>query len=261
MKRNRAILFLLPNLFTVSSIFCGMYAIFLATGSGTDRFFKAAVAIIFAVLFDSADGRVARATRTQSEFGIQMDSLADAISFGVAPAVLVYKWALFHFGLLGMVVAFIYATCGVMRLARFNVQASQASSPSHYFTGLPIPLAAANLVSLVLVQARSGGTVMTAHPLLLVVVLLLSVLMVSRVRYRTFKAAGARQAGVAALALLVLVLVALVKTGFALMFMGVMAAMLALGPAEELLRLVRRRLPDNGDDAEDAEQDCEEESV
>lgn len=261
MKRNRAILFVLPNLFTVSSIFCGMYAIFQATGSGSDRFFKAAIAIIFAVLFDSADGRVARATRTQSEFGIQMDSLADAISFGVAPAVLVYKWALFHFGLLGMAVAFVYATCGVIRLARFNVQAIQASSSSRHFTGLPIPLAAANLVALVLVHARSGGVVLGPQPLLLVVVLLLSALMVSRVRYRTFKAAGARQAGVAALALLVLVLVALVKTGFALMFMGLMTAMLALGPAEELVRLVRRRLPGRSSDEDSREEGCEEETA
>ena len=111
-KRPPKVLFILPNLFTVSSIFCGMYAIFQAVGDSPDRFYKAAVAIIFAVLFDSLDGRVARITKTQSDFGIQLDSLADLVSFGVAPAVVMWQWALADFGWLGSAAAFVYVACG-----------------------------------------------------------------------------------------------------------------------------------------------------
>jgi CDP-diacylglycerol---serine O-phosphatidyltransferase len=255
--RRRAVLFVLPNLFTVSSIFCGLYAIIQATeGAAPDRFYMAAVAIIFAVIFDSADGRVARMTKTQSDIGIQLDSLADAISFGVAPAILVYKWALFHFGIWGMLVAFVYATCGVIRLARFNVLAAAATGPSKHFLGLPIPLAAASLVSLVLVHYRSGGVQLGYQPLMIVVMLLLSALMVSNVHYRTFKAVKAKQTALVVLGLAGLVLIALVKTGFSLMFMMVVSGMIALGPAEELVRFVRRRLP--GSEAEPPEEEEEE---
>ena len=256
MTKRRAVLFILPNLFTASSIFCGIYAILMATeGSASDRFYKAAVAIIFAAIFDSADGRVARMTKTQSDFGIQLDSLADAISFGVAPAILMYKWALFHFGIWGMLVAFAYATCGVIRLARFNVMAAQSNGPSKHFLGAPIPLAAASLVSLVLVHYRSGGVVLDYQPLMIAVVLLLSFLMVSNVHYRTFKAAKSKQTAFVVIGLAILVLIAALKTGFALMFMIIVAGMLALGPAEELVRFVRRRLPGSNNQDEEKEEE------
>ncbi|RME25519.1 MAG: CDP-diacylglycerol--serine O-phosphatidyltransferase [Deltaproteobacteria bacterium] len=244
MVKKKDLKFILPSLFTVSSIFCGMYAIFQAVGSdATDRFYKAAVAVIFAILFDSADGRVARLTNSQSSFGIQLDSLADAISFGVAPAVIVYQWGLFHFGLLGMAVAFVYTTCGVIRLARFNLQAMSSSGKAgKNFTGLPIPLAAANLMGLVLLHQRTGGQLLHPHPSLLLVMLLLAFLMVSRIPYRSFKAAGARQYLMGLLALAIVLLVALVKTGFAVMFMFVTGAMLAAGPAEALMNFLRDRL-------------------
>src|SRR5713226_1505849 len=108
----RKLMFVLPNLFTVSSIFCGVYSIMLSAGEATaDNFFHA------------FDGRVARMTKTQSEFGVELDSLADVITFGVAPAILVYKWALYELGFLGIAIAGIYAACGAIRLARFNVTA------------------------------------------------------------------------------------------------------------------------------------------
>ena len=187
-RKPPALLFVLPNLFTVSSIFCGFYAIVTSMdGSGPDRFYRAAVAILFAVVFDCADGRVARMTKTQSDFGVQLDSLADVISFGLAPALLVYEWALRSLGPAGIAICFIYAACGALRLARFNVMTQDQSESPTYFTGLPIPVAAASIVSLVLAHYRIGGGNLGNQPVMAVVMLLLSLLMVSSIHYRTFK--------------------------------------------------------------------------
>ncbi len=182
-------LFILPNAFTVSSIFCGMFAILEAThpDAGPDHLFRAALAIFFAGFFDMFDGRVARMTRTQSDFGVQMDSLADAISFGVAPAVLVYKWGLAEIGPWGKIVAFAYAACGVIRLARFNVLEARGEGSSTFFTGLPIPASAAMLVSLVMLHSRTIGTPVEHNMQVLLLVVVLGYLMVSNVRYQTFK--------------------------------------------------------------------------
>src|SRR2546422_6928555 len=145
----RKLMFVLPNLFTVSSIFCGVYSITLSAGEPSgDNFYRAAVAIFFGSFFDAFDGRVARLTQTQSEFGVELDSLADVITFGVAPAILVYKWALAGIGTPGIAICSIYAACGAIRLARFNVLAHAESGTQRYFVGLPIPLAAGMLVAL-----------------------------------------------------------------------------------------------------------------
>jgi CDP-diacylglycerol--serine O-phosphatidyltransferase len=242
LKKRITLLSILPHLFTVSSIFCGMYAIIQATdGTAADRFYLASVAILFAVIFDSVDGRVARMTKTESDFGVQMDSLADVISFGVAPAILVYQWGLTHFGLVGMLVAFFYAACGALRLARFNVLA--ASGSTKHFVGLPIPLAAASIVSLVLLHFKMGGVQLGYQPLLIVVVLLLALLMISNIRYRTFKElSGSRFAAPAIVILALAILVAAWQTSFSLMMVIVCTGLIALGPAEELVRFVRRRL-------------------
>jgi len=182
--------FILPNAFTVSSIFCGLYAIILATSARDDggvSLYHAGLAIFFAGFFDMADGRVARLTRTQSDFGVQMDSLADVISFGVAPAVLVYKWALAPLGLLGMFVAFSFAACGAIRLARFNVLAARGEGSSRWFVGLPIPMAASMVVALVIAHHFTLGFEVSAHGSVALLVAVLCYLMVSNVRYRTFK--------------------------------------------------------------------------
>jgi CDP-diacylglycerol---serine O-phosphatidyltransferase len=181
-------LFILPNAFTVSSIFCGLWAILEATtGSDGLALYQAGLAIFFAGFFDMFDGRVARLTRTQSDFGVQMDSLADVISFGVAPSVLVYKWALQPLGLLGKLVAFSFAACGAIRLARFNVLAARGEGSSTHFVGLPIPMAAAMLVALVIAHHFTLATEVQAHYSVLFLVAVLCYLMVSNVRYRTFK--------------------------------------------------------------------------
>src|SRR3954465_4699572 len=188
----RKLMFVLPNLFTVSSIFCGVYSITLSAGDPTgDNFYRAAVAIFFGSFFDAFDGRVARLTRTQSEFGVELDSLADVISFGVAPAILVYKWALAGMGIAGIIISSVFAACGAIRLARFNVLAHAESGTQRYFVGLPIPLAAGMLVALV-IAFNSLGSPAEAVGLwpIATLVLVLSFLMVSTIRYRTFKGAG-----------------------------------------------------------------------
>ena len=188
-------LFLLPNMVTLGSVFCGFSAILiLAEGAvGADATGRAAVLLLFAMLFDLLDGRVARLTRTQSSFGLQLDSLADVISFGVAPALLIYKSALYRFPVAGLLVSFVFVACGVIRLARFNVLSTHApgdkSKPSRTTVGLPIPPAAAGLIAMVV--ARPRATLEIDHEsfaqIALGLTLLLSLLMVSSFPFRSFK--------------------------------------------------------------------------
>lgn len=188
----RKLMFVLPNLFTVSSIFCGFYALTLCAGeAGPLQLYQAALAIFFGIFFDGFDGRVARLTKTQSAFGVELDSLADVITFGVAPGMLVYKWALHEYGFVGIFVSFAFAACGALRLARFNViaQRSPDGGGGRFFVGLPIPIAAAMIVSLVITHyATRGGPVAdwAVFPVAVITVVL-SLLMVSTIRYRTFK--------------------------------------------------------------------------
>ena len=259
LKKPPKYLFVLPNLFTVSSIFCGLYAILQAISQEPDRFYKAAVAIVFACIFDSADGRVARITKTQSDFGVQLDSLADLISFGVAPAILVYQWALSPFGWLGMAVTFVYVACGAMRLARFNVMCNDG--PSTHFVGLPIPLAAAALTALVMLHYRTGGGVLTKQPLMLAVVSLLALLMVSNVPYRSFKKLRLTPKTTPLIVLLILgVVFAIFMTSFSHMFVVVTAGSISFGIAEALFGLVRRKLfgiSESEEDDEDSQEEIE----
>jgi CDP-diacylglycerol--serine O-phosphatidyltransferase len=187
-------LFLLPNLITLSSAFCGFYSIVLSTTARTEvELERAALLIVFALFFDTMDGRVARLTKTQSAFGLQFDSLADVISFGVAPALLVYQRSLTRLGFGGAMAAFAFAACGAIRLARFNVLSMGASgapsAPSKYIVGLPIPGAAGILVALVVagdpLQAAIGER--GYGQILLGITLGLGALMVSTIRFRSFK--------------------------------------------------------------------------
>jgi CDP-diacylglycerol--serine O-phosphatidyltransferase len=241
----RKLMFVLPNLFTVSSIFCGVYSITLSAGDNTgDNFYRASVAIIFGSFFDAFDGRVARLTRTQSDFGVELDSLADVITFGVAPAILVYKWALSGLGGPGIVICSIYAACGAIRLARFNVIARTDNGSSRYFVGLPIPLAAGMLVSLVIALQHLGPALTESIGLwpVATLVLVLSFLMVSTVRYRTFKEAGLNP-------VTLLVFVVVVGVGVLVAYRGrpslvllvYFSSYILLGLGEELLFGRRRR--------------------
>jgi len=165
-----------------------MYAILhAASENGPDAYYRSAIAIFFAGFFDLFDGRIARLTKTQSEFGTQLDSLADVISFGAAPAVLIFKWALWPLGTLGLFIVFFYVACGAIRLARFNVMAAHSPS-SNYFTGLPIPLAAALIVALVIAHFHIfGAEEMTRRIALSSTMIILGLLMVSTVPYWAFK--------------------------------------------------------------------------
>ena len=188
----RDLMFVLPNLFTVSSIFCGFYAMTLCTGdAGPTRLYQAALAIFFGIFFDGFDGRVARLTKTQSLFGQELDSLADVVTFGAAPSLLIYRWALTDLGFLGIFGAFTFAACGALRLARFNVLAirSPHGGSTSFFVGMPIPFAALGVISMVIAfeNARGGPVPVEARLPVLGVVVFLALLMVSTVRYRTFK--------------------------------------------------------------------------
>jgi len=191
----RKTLFLLPNLITLSSIYCGVWAIEVAASAQVDAdFLRAAVLIIFAMFFDMLDGRVARMTKTQSAFGLQIDSLADMVSFGVAPALLVYEWMLSGYGLLGRAAAFVFVACGAIRLARFNLLSMGAdgrpTKPPKYIMGLPIPGAAGILVAVVLAKTTSNAVAIsdpTYASSILGLTFLLSFLMVSNVKFRSFK--------------------------------------------------------------------------
>lgn len=173
--------YVLPNLITMGNIFCGFYAI-IAVLNGAHE--DAAIAILIAGIFDGLDGWVARLTNSASRFGIEFDSLADILSFGVAPAVLIYSWALVPVGRFGWSAAFLFLICGTLRLARFNVQFN--SSESKHFTGLPIPGAAGMIASLVILYHHFKMDL--PEPLLIIfVVYLLAFLMVSNIKYHSFK--------------------------------------------------------------------------
>ncbi|MDY0390819.1 MAG: CDP-diacylglycerol--serine O-phosphatidyltransferase [Desulfobulbus oligotrophicus] len=173
----------LPCMLTICSLFSGFYSI-IASFNG--HFFAAAVAILVAGVFDGLDGRVARMTRSTSTFGMELDSLCDMVSFGVAPGVLAYLWALTPYGRYGWLAAFLYVAATALRLARFNSQT--VASPSHDFTGLPCPAAAGMIATSVMFSTHVFKTTDTVqHITLLAMVYVLSYLMVSTHRYLSFK--------------------------------------------------------------------------
>lgn len=180
-RRHRGI-YLLPNLFTTGCLFSGFYAIVAAMNG---RFEAAAIAIFIAMILDGLDGRVARMTNTQSAFGAEYDSLADMVSFGLAPALVVYVWALSDLGKLGWLGAFVYTAGTALRLARFNTQVGSADK--RYFQGLASPAAAAVVAGMVWVghDYQAEGVAISIFATALTVCM--GLLMVSNVRYRSFK--------------------------------------------------------------------------
>ncbi len=175
-------IYLLPNTLTLCGMFCGFYAI-LASFKG--YYIYAAWAILIANIFDGLDGWVARLTHSTTRFGIELDSLSDLVAFGVAPAVLIYGWALHPFGRVGWGAAFLFVICGALRLARFNVQMGSAESKA--FTGMPIPGSATVVASLVLFYNQMFGTPTGRNYLILVLTFMLAILMVSTLRYHGLK--------------------------------------------------------------------------
>ncbi len=176
--------YLLPSMLTCTSLFSGFYSI---VASINGHFFPAAIAILIAGVFDGLDGRVARMTNSTSKFGMELDSLCDLVSFGVAPALLAYLWALTPYGRYGWLAAFLYVATTALRLARFNSMAEETDKKHHDFIGLPCPAAAGAIATTVMFCRFLGATETVKHLSILLLVYLLSYLMVSTHRFLSFK--------------------------------------------------------------------------
>lgn len=181
-------IFLLPNLLTTLGLLMGFFAIISVL---QDEYIVASIAILLGMLADGLDGRVARLTGTESEFGAQYDSLADMVTFGVAPALLVYNWALAPYGKIGWLIAFLYMTCVALRLARFNVRSSNMDK--QFFLGLPSPPPAALLASMVWAVEEGFPIALWLRPYMLAIVVALAILMISNVTYDSFKTADLKK--------------------------------------------------------------------
>ncbi len=241
-RKPRKGIYLLPNLLTTGALFAGFYAIIAATA---DNFEQAAIAIVVAMLLDGFDGRVARLTHTSTEFGSQYDSLSDMVSFGIAPALVMYFWALIHFqgypvmSKLGWLAAFFYTAAAALRLARFNTRISKDSK--RYFQGLPSPAAAAAMVGFIWVchdmQLSRADFAIPA----LIITVILGALMVSNFSYYSFKdvSPGERVPFYALLAIVVGFILASIDTPK--LFFALFAVYAMSGPITYLLRLKRKR--------------------
>lgn len=237
-KKNRIKkgIYILPNAFTSLNLFCG----FISLVSAIDgNFIGGAIAILVAAVFDSLDGKVARATNTTSEFGIQYDSLADLISFGLAPSMLMYLWLLKPMGRIGWLAAFLFTTCGALRLARFNTMAEE--TPSAHFLGLPIPGAAGMVAATVLFANRIGLPTEDYRLGFLVLMYLLSFLMVSSIKYPSFKkSALSRKGRFSSLVAVILVFIAIVQD-YQLMLFFVGLAYITISPVVTFFKDIKTR--------------------
>jgi CDP-diacylglycerol---serine O-phosphatidyltransferase len=230
-------LFVLPTLFTVGNLFCGYLSIW---SSIRGTFDISAYLIIAAGILDALDGRIARMTHSTSAFGEQYDSMADLVSFGVAPAVLAYSWGLADFHRLGWMVSFLFVVCGSMRLARFNIQAHVVDK--RYFVGLPIPAGAGTIATVVLATPERlvsrvwmGG--------LLGLTIVLSYLMISTIRYRSFKDLDLRRRRPAWILPAIALFFAIVAYRPEIALATLALVFVVSGPVGKLLSLTRRAEP------------------
>lgn len=241
--RRRGI-YVLPNLFTTAALFCGFFAIVQAM---TGSFEQAAVAVFVAMVLDGLDGRVARMTRTQSAFGAEYDSLSDMVSFGVAPALVIYAWALKDLGRLGWIAAFVYCVGAALRLARFNTTLEVMDK--RYFQGLPSPAAAALVTGFLWVMIDNHVVAADVRWLACGLVLFSGITMVSNVRFYSFKDVNLRRS-------VPFIFVVAIALGFAVVSYDTPAALFGLfvayglsGYVMALMRLIRRKTsppPDSG---------------
>jgi len=186
-RQNKRGIYILPSIFTTFALFAGFYSI---VASINGDYILAAISIMVAMLWDTLDGRVARLTNSQSAFGAEYDSLSDLVSFGVAPALLVYLWSLSDLGRIGWLAAFIYLVCAALRLARFNTQVGTADK--RYFQGLPSPAAAGVIASMIWLKFWNFefldiGVVSFSYYIGIAITIICGLLMVSNVRYYSFK--------------------------------------------------------------------------
>ncbi len=245
-RRMRRGVYLLPSILTLGNLFCGFYALIAVYN---DEYMTAAIAILLAEVFDGLDGAVARMTGATSELGIQLDSLADLVSFGVAPGLLAYVFALKPFGWMGGLAAFAFAACGAFRLARFNIQTHVVDK--RYFVGLPIPAAAAVVATFVLFMRESSAVVVYGRELVppqataagvLLGVYGLGFLMVSRIRYRSLKGLEMRKRRPSTI-LTTLLLVLVIVASNPILFLFVFFALYAFSGIVRMLPFWQRRHP------------------
>jgi CDP-diacylglycerol--serine O-phosphatidyltransferase len=235
-KNRRRGIYLLPNLFTTAALFSGFYAI---TSAMNGQFEVAAIAIFIAMVLDGLDGRVARLTNTQSAFGAEYDSMADMISFGAAPALVMYAWSLSTLGKAGWVAAFVHAAGAALRLARFNTQL--ATQDKRYFQGLPSPAAAAILAGFIWVAVKYEVPLDNLHYVALGLSISTGLLMVSNFRYYSFKDINLHGRVSFLWAILVMLLFALLYTNTPLVLFSIFAMYAISGPIMTLVGRRRRR--------------------
>ncbi|MBU6460903.1 MAG: CDP-diacylglycerol--serine O-phosphatidyltransferase [Proteobacteria bacterium] len=230
--------YILPNLFTSAGLFAGFYAIVQAMNG---NFGYAAVAIFIAMIMDSMDGRVARLTGTQSEFGMQFDSLSDMVSFGIAPALVVYVWSLQSLGRVGWIAAFVYAAGAALRLARFNTQVEVADK--RYFTGLPSPAAAALIAGFVWMMYDLGIPGLELNWFSCGLTFFAGLTMVSNIRYYSFKDINLRKSVPFFVVLIPILAFILLATYPPLVVFSVFVAYGVSGYVLWLIQYVRKRKP------------------
>jgi CDP-diacylglycerol--serine O-phosphatidyltransferase len=242
-------IYVLPNLITLSSMFAGFYSIIASLNSDYER---AAWAIMIASVFDALDGWVARMTHTATRFGIEIDSLADVISFGVAPGVLVYTWTLSSFGRIGWLGSFFLVACGALRLARFNVQ--MGSTEKKHFSGLPIPASALVIATTVLAYQELIDILEHLNLVriadaagkdywVLALTFLLAGLMVSNITYHSLKEANLKERRPFGMLVVMAAFLAVVAYHPALVLFLVSISYVLVGIAEALYKLMKRRKP------------------
>ena len=234
-------IYLLPSILTTFGMFAGFYSI-IASINGD--FTLAAISIMVAMLWDALDGRVARLTNTQSDFGAQYDSLADLVSFGVAPALLVYEWSLSDLGRIGWLAAFIFLACAALRLARFNTQVG--ISDKRYFQGLPSPAAAGVIASMIWLkfwkfEYFDFGIVSLSYYIGVGITIFCALLMVSNVRYYSFKELDSKKASFRFLLAIVLSFIVLLSKPNIFLFTGFFVYMLS-GPFITIVGLNKKRI-------------------
>lgn len=257
-EQKRRGIYLLPNLLTTAGLFSGFFAI---VSSMNGRFEAAAVAIFVAMVFDGLDGRVARMTNTQSEFGAEYDSMADMVSFGVAPALVAYNWGLTGLGKIGWLAAFIYVAGAALRLARFNTQIGIADS--RYFQGLASPAAAALVAGLIWVGVEYDINGQDYGIIVALVTGVAGLLMVSNFKYNSFKDVNLHGKVPFVALLLIMLIFVVVATEPAVVLFAVFALYALAGPINTFRTVDKVRLEDVvGDAAEehDADEQVKEDS-
>lgn len=242
-KKSMIGVFIIPSLLTTANLYSGFYSIIATLKSD---YSTASIAILVGMLFDGFDGKVARLTNSTSRFGVEYDSLADIVSFGIAPGLLIYTWTLNSFGKIGWLAVFLFIACGAMRLARFNVQAS--SVEDKFFTGLPIPAAAGLIATTVMFDRHILEMGKEVRPfVILLMTYVLAYLMVSTIHYKSFKEIRlSEKKPLSTLIAAILILIVIVAEPQIMLFL-IFLIYVSSGPVEKVIVYIKRLSGRKGD--------------